>query len=665
MRTLRAASSRSPATAVLGLLFLVLAGSGIVALSAGQSQPGPGKPPPVGLILITIDTLRADHVSCLDPGSPVKTPALDSLAKEGILFANAYTSTPLTLPAHATLMTGLWPMAHGVRDFTGNRLEPDRATLAGTLQQAGFATAGFVSAAVLDHRSGISRGMATYNDSFGGFLGGDARVAERPGRETLDLAKEWLRSSRRGRFFLWIHLYEPHDPYTPPEPFRSRHAGHPYAGEVAYVDSLVGGFLERLKEAGLYDQAVIAVVSDHGEGLGEHGESRHGFFLYQSTVHVPWIMRLPGGVGAGKRVESNVSLVDFFPTALQALQVDRKLWPPDLQGRGRYRLFVSERETGKDEIYFETPVPRNHFGWSDLRGIVQGKLKFIDAPRPELYDLGDDPGERRNLFEARLALGRQYLETLRSLETRYAAEKAPASGVDPELEAQLRSLGYVGLAAPKIETKSREGLEDPKAKIGVYETFQQGVEAAREGRWAEAIRLLQSASSGAPGSVAVASSLAGAYRNSGQFEKASEWFEKVLQLRPEDVFTRGEYAQLLVRLGRPQEARAQLEAALAVAPRDFQTLFNLGSMKAMDSEFEDAIPLLQRAAEIKRDGGVLRSLALAEQYAGRLTDAETHLLEAIRLDPGDRKAHLQLSGLYRQMGREKEALEQLTLSRSP
>ncbi len=621
--------------------------------------------PPAGLILITIDTLRADHVSCLNSASPVKTPALDSLAKEGTLFTRAFTSTPLTLPAHATLMTGLWPMTHGVRDFTGNRLASDQVTLAETLAKAGFATAGFVSAAVLDHRSGISQGMATYEDSFGGFLGRDARVAERPGRETLELANQWLGSQKQGRFFLWVHLYEPHDPYTPPEPFLSRHAGQPYAGEVAYVDSLVGSFLDRLRAGGLYDRVVIAVVSDHGEGLGEHGESRHGFFLYQSTVHVPWIIKLPGTVGAGKKIESNVSLVDFFPTALQALQVDRKFWPDGLQGRGRYRQIVSGRPAGDDEIYLETPVPRNHFGWSDLRGFVLGRFKYIDAPRPELYDLVGDPGEKRNVFPERSALGNQYSDSLRRLESRFTVRRPPSNDVDPELEDQLRSLGYVGLAAPTVQSGSREGLEDPKDKIEVYETFQRGVDAARGERWGEATRLLELAASRAPVSVAVASSLAGAYRNSGRFEKAAEWFQKVVQLRPEDVFTRGEYAQLLIRLGRNQQARAQLEAALTSAPRDFQTLFNLASMKAMESDFGGAVELFRRAAQIKRDAATLRSLALAEQYAGLPSDAESHLLEVLRIDPGDRKAHLQLSELYRRLGREKEAQEHLILSRQP
>ena len=627
-----------------------------MALQAAVPQSNPSQRP--SLVLISVDTLRADHLSSWNPSSPAATPAIDALAGDGVAYLRVSTTNPLTLPAHASLMTGQWPPAHGVRDFTGYRLGDDLVTLAETLQAQGYRTAAFVSAAVLDERTGISQGFEVYDDGFDSFLGGDSRVAERPGPQTLQRVQQWLQELAPGKpFFLWVHLFEPHHPYTPPQPYRSRYPKSAYAAEVAYADALVGQLLDELRARKLYEPSLISLLSDHGEGLGEHGESRHGFFIYESTMHVPWIVKFPHSQFAAQRVDQPASLVDAYPTFLHGLGLSRRHWPPGLQGESRYRAARGGGPSSSAPLYMESLTPRNQFGWSDLRSVFNGRWKLIEAPTPELYDLKDDARETRNLFADQEALGKRLQEALRGFEARFQESPQAPIEVDPQLQEQLRSIGYLGSPSASIRYESRQGLADPKAMIGAYEHMQSGVEAARQKKWDQAIGELEAAAQAAPQASAILSSLALTCRDAGRHGQSLGWFQKSLQVNPQDVYMRLQLAQYLVALGRPDQARPQFEAILKQDPGNFLALFNLGIHWARSSDFSKAVDYFQKALQAKPDSQAAFMLGLSWFNLGRLGEAEKAWMRALEFDSGNRRVHQRLAELYARLGQTEKAAQ--------
>ncbi|MGB5890298.1 MAG: sulfatase, partial [Thermoanaerobaculia bacterium] len=348
--------------------------------TAWQEALGDISPTGLNIILITIDTLRADRLSSYGNPAPL-TPNIDSLAGEGIRFANAASTVPFTLPAHSSIMTGTYPPYHGVRENVGYTLDDSIPTLAEWLGERGYTTAGFVSAFVLDSRWGIARGFDTYHDEFDlDEMKGNLGSVQREGSETIAEALRWLDGGPVSPFLLWLHLFDPHDPYTPPEPFRSQYPRRPYDAEVAYTDSLIGELRRALEERGLLDSSLLILTGDHGEGLGSHKEGFHGFFVYDSTVHVPLIIRLPEGRLGGQVVEEVVSHVDLLPTILDATGHEI---PSGVQGSSLLPLLLSMEETGDRAVYTESLDPLLHFGWSPLRSIRTSEHKFIDAPNPE------------------------------------------------------------------------------------------------------------------------------------------------------------------------------------------------------------------------------------------------------------------------------------------
>ena len=356
---------------------------------------------------------------------------------------HAFTPVPITLPAHAAIFTGEYPMATGMHDFSGNKLSPKAVTLAKVLKQNGYSTAAFIGSAVLDSRFGLNLGFDTYFDHFD-FSRLDSTnmdLMARPGDEVMDAALGWLRVNPPQPIFLWVHLYDPHDPYTPPEPYASRYRTHPYDGEIAFDDAQVGRLMQFLKDAGIYDSSVIVLMADHGEGLGEHGERTHGFFVYNSTLHVPVIIRVPGA--APRVISDEISSVDIMPTVLQALKIPV---PASVQGRGLLSEILGRSISGKSNLYAETYLPLLHFHWNQLRSYQSRGMKFIEAPRPELYDTRTDPKELKNLYASKQALGHSLHDDLFTLLRRYTPASGGASAdkelTDPALMERLRSLGY-------------------------------------------------------------------------------------------------------------------------------------------------------------------------------------------------------------------------------
>ena len=406
----------------------------LALVACSRERPAPA--PPRHLVLVTIDTLRADHLGCYG-NRDVETPHLDRLAREGALALDMSVQVPLTRPSHTTILTGLYPAEHGIRDNVSPALGAEVPTLATRLKGAGFETAAFVSSVVLSRQSGLARGFDAFSDRFD--VGADdarfLNTIQRRGDGPTAEAIAWIEKPRASRFFVWLHLYDPHDPYEPPEPFASRYADRPYDGEVAFTDELVGRLEAALDRLGLTAETLLVVTSDHGEGLGDHGEAVHGYFVYESTLAVPLLLRGPG-VLAGTRLAVTARSVDLLPTLTDLLG----LATPEgarLSGRSLAVALRGGASPANEPTYAESLTPLLHFGWSDLRALRDGRWKYIQAPRPELYDLRDDPKEAHDLARA-LPTRTEALRTAlaRRLEAERQTAQAPAAAaaVPPELQ---------------------------------------------------------------------------------------------------------------------------------------------------------------------------------------------------------------------------------------
>jgi choline-sulfatase len=442
--------------------FVVVSAAGVGGFSWRTLRQPPAA---VGLVIITLDTTRADHLPAYGFMDAV-LPHLDQLAQESVVFDRATSVAPLTLPAHCSLFTGLFPTRHGVRDNGDRPLSPQHATLAETVRANGFSTAAFVGSVVLDADRGLAQGF----DRYGGVV--DAHVSRsrrppgpprrRPGDGVVTDAIRWIEGIGDSRFFLWAHLYDPHRPYDPPEPFRSRYTD-PYVAEIAFVDAQIGRLLQALERRKLLDRTIVVVAADHGESLGDHGERDHGIFVYESVLRVPLIIRGPGI--SPRRVADVVRLVDVMPTVLDLLGLPRG--PVD--GTSLVAALHGDPRRIELDAYSESQYPLR-FGWSPLRALRAGRFKLIDAPRPELYDLERDPFEERNLYDERRDLARAFAQRLASFE-RDTALKTRTDGADPvpagELQQRLAALGYIGSGAVNRSSDARD-LPDPKDCIGIF-----------------------------------------------------------------------------------------------------------------------------------------------------------------------------------------------------
>ncbi len=448
----------------------------------------------LNLVVITLDTTRADRLGAYAHPN-AGTPNLDALATEGATFEHASTAAPLTLPAHSSLFTGRFPPEHGVRDNGGYFLNDSETTLAEVLKARGYATGGFIAAYVLDSKWGINQGFDTYFDNFdlSKYRVLSMSAIQRPGNEVVDQALPWIDQHRDRRFFAWIHLYDAHTPYNPPEPYRSRYPDDPYQGEISFADSQVGRVVQALRDRQLLDRTIIVVMGDHGESLNDHGEATHGFFVYESVMHVPLMIHAPFSAMQSRRVADPVRSVDIMPTVLDLLNVPAP--HVSIDGQSLAPLMVGAKKEMGLEAYAEAVYPLHHFGWSDLRALRQGRYKLIAAPRPELYDLQEDPREQSNIFPDRQALGDRMLGRLAELEAHFE-KSAPAKGqtveVDPDAKARLAALGYVGSFVATVGAdKTRAGLADPKDKVHLFNLITRARDIAHdENQFAAAVAIL-------------------------------------------------------------------------------------------------------------------------------------------------------------------------------
>lgn len=582
---------------------------------ATPTVPAPGVAAGHNLLLVTLDTTRADHLGAY--GDPrAETPNLDRLAAGGLRFTDAVTPVPMTLPAHATLLTGLDPPGHGVRINGRFVLGAEHETLAEALQRAGYQTAAFVSSFVLDSRFGLDQGFDRYDARLETTrVAAFAPQTERSAGSVTDAAVAWLEdraaSGESGRpFFLWIHYFDPHDPYEPPEPFASRFADRPYAGEIAYTDRELGRLLSSLDASGLSGRTVIVATADHGESLGEHGERYHSRTLYEGAVRVPLILRVPGVTeGSGGAVDDRlVTLSDLAPTLLDLLGLD-PLGETDgrslLEGRDGGGP-ASPQEAGDRIVYLETLNTYLDNGWAPLYAARSHGAKYIRAPRPELYDLEEDPGERTDLLRgngAGEAPGGIGLDRLGSfLDGRLAGQTgagevaAEALRADPEVRRRLEALGYLSGGGPAAPEEPGE-LPDPKDMLPLLEELTEGRRLLAEGRPAEAERRARRILARSSRDRAALQLLGEAYATQGRLEDAERVLRRHLEVGP-SVGASVLLAQVMMQQGRLEEAEALLDQAVDLEPGHGAVPLARGDLWLVRGRPREAVASYRRAAEV-------------------------------------------------------------------
>lgn len=635
------------------LLFLLL----LVGAVAWLAARGCAAKPKFNLLLITLDTTRADRLGCYGYAG-AHTPHLDALSAAGALFERAYTCAPLTLPAHASLLTGLYPPEHGLRINGRGRLPGGVPTLAETLRARGYQTAAFIASVTLDSRYGLDRGFDVYDDEAAGlrpeheglelYAAADAQQLQRyrPGDEMADAALGWLAgAAAAGRpFFAWVHFYDPHQPYADhTNEFARPVATNGYDTEVAFMDAQVGRLVDFLRRRGLERRTLVVAVGDHGEGLGEHGEHTHGFLLYDSTLRIPLLLAWPGRIPAGLRVPAAVPLTDLAPTILELL----------LPGPGRARAAESARRRSlagafrgaplSDRVcYAETDQPYTGYGWSPLRGCVDAEWKYIRSTRPELYDLRSDPGETNDLAGAQPGRARELAAALAGLEQGLRPVRAEAVALPAAERRQLESLGYAvgGGAAPAAGARPLRDIKDmlPLTYEGggliaafrrrdfgtaTLATAQRLVEASPEtaifqnnlgtvhlqrGDWAAARRNFAAATEGDPGFADAFNNLGIVCSRQGDFAAAVPAFERALELGAEQGEVAGnfalacnEYGLALGQQGDYARAAAMLERAVALKPDFAEAHHNLGVAYMGQQRVPDAIRAFEAALRIRPD----------------------------------------------------------------
>lgn len=583
------------------------------------------------VLLVTLDTVRADRLGCYGY-EEAETPWLDRLAREGLLFEQASAQVPLTLPSHASLLSGLLPPHHGLRNNGAGAFPEGTATLATLLSGEGYRTGAFLGAFVLDRRFGLSRGFETYDDEIERAPGANVVLeAERPGREVVDRALAWLGRQDSRPFFLWVHLYDAHAPYLPPSPHRERHPGRPYDGEIASVDEQVGRLLQELERRGLKDSTVVAVAADHGEALGEHGELTHGLLLYEPTLRVPLLMRAPG-LPAGKAIRTPVSLVDVGPTVAGLIG---KSLPGTLDGRDLSSVLRKGGEPPPSDVYAESQYPAV-FGWSPLSSLRRRDLKYISSSEPELYDLGQDPKESNNLAASQRRTGEGFAGRLAEIESG-AVETQPMAA-DAETRERLASLGYVGggRTAPRTAAAVKSGAA-PVKRVDLFQRFERAHNRLGSGTPAdveEALTELESLVAADPENPVFRGKLAQAWKERGQLDRAVPLYRQAAEDAPEDPEAWYNLATALQQSGRMDEAREALEKAMHLDPARPEAHNTLGIVHlakgrpdAAREEFELAVRLDPRNAQALNNlGNVLRSL-------GRTAEAEDAYRKAMQAAP--------------------------------
>jgi len=632
--------------------------------SAMAGSPGPQRP---NVILVTLDTMRADRMGFLGSQRGL-TPNLDVLARQSVVFTHAYSQVPITTASHATILTGTYPQFHKVNDF-GVPLAEDVPYAPDIFKHHGYHTAAFVGSLVLDPNTrsapGFDRGFDTFDAGFHRRRPGESRyqAIERRGVEVVAHALAWLTQHPHGPFFIWVHLYDAHDPYDPPEPYKSRYASAPYDGEIAYADSAVGKLLTQLRLRRLYRGAVIAVVADHGEALGDHGETTHGIFLYDETIHVPLLLKLPGERSAGKRIEDRVELVDVLPTMLQAVGV---AVPQEVQGQSLMALLkaTAAQVTGKDpatppdrSAYAESDYPHRTFGWSPLRALRTGKYLFVEAPQKELYDQSADALAEHNLSATSVAVANTLASQLAAFRQRTSsAREAPKVNGDPELQEKLSALGYVSDSSSAPMPGIKDTGADPKGKVEVVNLLHQAEMFKEEMRFREAVPLLERVIALEPNLPIAYLQLGTALSSLRNYVKALPVLHKAVEMRPDLIIPRYQLGSVLFETGEFTAAAVEFETAVARSPEWAEAHFSLATAYARMDRLPDAAREYEKVIELRpKHYGAHLLLGRALTLSGDPEGALPKLLAASKLQPESSEPHSFLADAYVQLKRDPDA----------
>ncbi|HVT42905.1 MAG TPA: sulfatase-like hydrolase/transferase [Thermoanaerobaculia bacterium] len=651
---------------LLSALCLLLPGCRRSESAARSAAGGP-------IIIISVDTLRADHLPAYG-ATAVRTPALDALAGDSIVFENAYAQVPLTLPSHVSMFTGKLPAEVNVRNNLGYSFDPTIPSLPTLFRDKGYETAAFVSAYVLRAATGLGAAFDHYDDAVERAEGGAIGDIDRSGFDTVDAAIGWL-SRRDGEkpFFLFIHLFEPHSPYEPPEPFRAAYADSPYNGEIATADAAIGRLLDALRARSLYERSTIVFMSDHGEGLGDHGESEHGIFLYREAIHVPLFLKLPSNEMAGRRIADPVGLIDVFPTISSLFTLETPEAP-----RGTSLLKIAAGKGEERRIFSETMYPRIHLGWSDLASLVDERHHYIEAPRPELFDIVADPGEKQDV----LAAERRVYAAMRKEMAAFDRALTDPGMVSAEDAAKLAALGYLGGTRSALADAD---LPDPKERIGDLERFRHASALLRSDEVDAAVPILEEIVERNPTFADAWTLIAKAHEQRGRTDEALAAYRKTIESAP--MLAPGtalSIARLLLQVGRydeaiehadlaakshPAEARLvraraylsrqdheaaerELQPALREARTRQEGMVIVAQIRTAQRRFQEALEIVEGVArEIDAAKGpplAMLSLVRADALArlGRLEEARTAFEAEVRDFPGNREAYIRLAALH-------------------
>ena len=574
------------------------------------------------VIIFSIDTLRADRLPAYGYKA-ISTPNIDRVVADGVLFENAYSHSPQTLPAHTSMLSGRLPFEHGVRDNIGFSVKEGERFIQHALKERGYVIGGFVSSYVLRSQTGFSQGFDAYDEELPP-ASPDKPLGQvqRGGEDTVASAVRWIDQQTSDRFMAFVHIYEPHKPYTPPPRFTTADR---YDGEVEHADEIVGRFIDHLEAKQLYDRATIVLLSDHGEGLGDHGEDEHGIFLYRETIRVPLVIKLPGSRGAGRRVAAPVQHIDIPPTILDLIGPSTRA--QDFRGRSLRPVLDGSGPLAETNIYSESLSPRYHFGWSELYALSDDRYRLIRAPRDELYDIQQDPRELTSIAgerpQARTAM-RAALDTLIA-----NATVAEPSAVSDDDRQKLAALGYVGTQTGSSLTLPGDQLPDPKDKVGVLQKYKRATDLAGERKYREAIAAYRELLRDDPDMTDAWLLLAEISGRSGLTADSVAAYKEVIKRKPKDPSGLTGAASGLLRMGRLDEARAHAELAIDVAPA---TAHELAARIAVLQKDLDAA---RRHAKLAQQADPTLPLpafieGLIDYQRGEYAAAAPHFLEASR-----------------------------------
>jgi arylsulfatase A-like enzyme/Flp pilus assembly protein TadD len=627
----------------------------LAASALGAVQPN--------IVLITLDTTRADRMGFLGSKRGL-TPNLDGLAHDSAVFTHAYAQAPLTSVSHATILTGTYPQFHQVLDFP-MPLVKELPYAPDILHAKGYHTAAFIASIALDSSAGapgFNRGFDTYDAGYQheGFANQTRyQTVERRGGEVVARALAWLTKNPKGPFLLWVHLYDAHDPYDPPEPYKTRYASEPYDGEIAYADSAVGELLTQLKARGYYDDSMIAVMADHGESLGAHGEDTHGVFLYDETIHVPLVIKLPHGASADKRIENRVELADVMPTLLQAVGIEI---PADVQGKSLLGLITSGNDGSSDEwrdrpAYAEADYGNLAYGWSALQSLRAGKYLYIQAPRRELYDATADPKAEHNLALASPAVADTLSSRVDAFRQKTTTKReAPTVIVDPATQEKLASLGYIASGVKVSKPDAPNKGADPKDEIETSNGIRRINSLFETGKLNEAVPMLQQLISKEPGMALLYSKLGGTYMKLHQYDKAVPVLRKSVELDPTSTTAQMDLGRSLLRIQDFNGAATVFETLLARIPAllDAHLFLEIAYTKA--DRVPETIKECRKVIEMLPDHfGSHLTLGEFLAKSGDPAAALPELQKAVELRPNGPHPHAALAQVYDQLGRKEDA----------